>query len=151
MSKYVDWTDTYKQDKQQGIEGTISRPIRTELPQRGKKPATMSASNRRRSATDTKRNTGNTTHNQEVHTMPVKTTRNTAAKKTTTRRTAKAEPEALVLSVAKLPKGRGGILYNDADNHGDEKLNVTSMYLSQDAVAKMFGGEIPETLTISAA
>jgi hypothetical protein len=145
LAKYVDWTDTYKQDRQQGIEGTLSRPKRSEVSRRDKKPATMSAApkTRRRSATGT---TGNTTH-KEANMPAVKTSKAPARR----RSTKAAEPEALVLSIERLPKGRGGILYSDKENHkAEDKLNVTSMYLSQHAVEQMFGGEIPETLTISA-
>lgn len=82
--------------------------------------------------------------------MPVKTTRKSPAAKTTTRRAA-AKPEAvegLVLSLEKMPAAKGGIKYSDAADH-EEKLNITSMYLSQEAVAAHFGGEIPETITVS--
>src|SRR4051812_9989598 len=113
---------------------------------KGKPSATVSAArqkNRRQSDTGTD-NTKYTRTKEAI--MPaVKTS------KTTTRRAAakSAAVESLTLTLAKAPSGKGGFLYNDASNH-DEKLHVTSMYLSQDAIAKMFGGEAPESLTISA-
>jgi hypothetical protein len=150
---YVDWTDTYKKDRANGPI-IASRPTRTTVPQRGsnkglkpsKPTATVSVrKSRRRSVTGT----DNTRHNPGGNNMPVKTTRKSPAK-TTTRRAAKAETvETLTLTLAKVPSGKGGFLYNDASDH-DEKLHVTSMYLSQDAIAKMFGGDAPESLTISA-
>ena len=83
--------------------------------------------------------------------MPaVKTSKTSTAKSAPRRRAAKAETvETLTLTLAKAPSGKGGFLYNDANDH-DEKLHVTSMYLSQDAIAKMFDGEAPDSLTISA-
>jgi len=156
-----DWTDTYKQDRAKGPIMTTSPTRTTKLEskpkgkdsRKGKPSATVSAARqktRRQSATGTDNTKYTRTHNKEAHMPAVKTSKTSTAKSAPRRRAAKAETvETLTLTLAKAPSGKGGFLYNDANDH-DEKLHVTSMYLSQDAIAKMFDGEAPDSLTISA-
>jgi hypothetical protein len=154
---YVDWTDTYKQDKAKGPV-IPTKPTRTSHPEasaskRNHKDLTTpkrtaKVSSRRRSVTGTDNSRYIT--NKEAHMPAVKTSKTSKTNTAPRRRAAKAEAvESLTLTLAKVPSGKGGFLYNDANDH-DDKLHVTSMYLSQDAIAKMFDGEAPESLTISA-
>jgi hypothetical protein len=161
-SKFVDWTDTYKQDKARGMLPIASTPPkRIELEskpkgkdsRKGKPSATVSAArqnNRRQSDTGTDNTRYTRTTNKEAH-MPAVKTSKTSKSAPTRRRAAKAETveSTLTLVMAKAPSGKGGFLYNDAQDH-DEKLHVTSMYLSQNAIAEMFGGEAPDSITVSA-
>src|SRR4051812_22892001 len=118
---------------------------------KGKPSATVSAARQKiRRRSDTGTDNTKYTRTKEAHMPAVKTTKSTT-KSAPRRRATKADAavESLTLTLAKAPSGKGGFLYNDANDH-DEKLHVTSMYLSQDAIAKMFEGEAPDSLTISA-